>query len=83
MDGILVINKPKDWTSFDVVAKIRGKFQTKKVGHTGTLDPQATGVLVLCLGKATKLVEFLTKENKEYEAEITLGATSTDRKSVV
>lgn len=76
IDGILVINKPKDWTSFDVVAKIRNKLGVKKVGHTGTLDPMATGVLVLCLGKATKLAQKITGYNKEYVAEITLGATS-------
>jgi len=76
MDGLLVINKPKGWTSFDVVAKIRGKLQVKKVGHTGTLDPMATGVLVLCLGKATKLAQNITGYDKEYVAEITLGATS-------
>ena len=76
MDGILIINKPKDWTSFDVVAKIRNKLQIKKVGHTGTLDPMATGVLVLCLGKATKLAQKMTGFDKEYIAEVTLGATS-------
>jgi tRNA pseudouridine55 synthase len=77
LDGILIIDKPKDWTSFDVVAKIRGKLHVKKVGHTGTLDPQATGVLVLCIGKGTKLVQKLTGVDKEYICEITLGATST------
>jgi len=76
MDGILVINKPKEWTSFDVVAKIRNKLGVKKVGHTGTLDPMATGVLVLCLGKATKLAQEMTGYDKEYVAEITLGATT-------
>lgn len=76
MDGLLILNKPKTWTSFDVVAKIRGKFKVKKVGHTGTLDPMATGVLVLCLGKATKLVQSLTGVDKEYIGEVTLGATS-------
>ncbi len=76
MDGILIIDKEKGWTSFDVVAKIRNKFSVKKVGHTGTLDPMATGVLVLCLGKATKLSQKLTAYDKEYLAEITLGATS-------
>lgn len=76
MDGFLVINKPQGWTSFDVVAKVRNKFKAKKVGHTGTLDPMATGVLVLCLGKATKLAQELTGLDKEYVAEITLGATS-------
>ena len=77
IDGILVINKPKDWTSFDVVAKIRGKLNVKKVGHTGTLDPQATGVLVLCLGKATKLAQKMIGYDKEYVCDITLGAKST------
>lgn len=77
LDGILVINKPKDWTSFDVVAKIRNKLNVKKVGHTGTLDPQATGVLVLCIGKGTKLCQELTGLDKEYICDITFGATST------
>ncbi len=77
IDGILVIDKPKDWTSFDVVAKIRNKLNVKKVGHTGTLDPQATGVLVLCIGKGTKLCQELTGLDKEYMCDITLGASST------
>lgn len=73
MDGILVVNKPKGITSRDVVNKICKIFNTKKVGHTGTLDPIATGVLILCVGKATKLVEVLTSNDKEYIAEIKLG----------
>lgn len=77
INGILVINKPVGWTSFDVVAKIRNKLNVKKVGHTGTLDPQATGVLVLCVGKATQFVQKLTGLDKEYVCEITFGATST------
>lgn len=77
ISGILVINKPKDWTSFDVVAKIRNKLNVKKVGHTGTLDPQATGVLVLCVGKGTKLCQALTGFDKEYICDITFGAYST------
>lgn len=76
INGLLVINKPMDWTSFDVVAKVRGKLNVKKVGHTGTLDPKATGVLVLCIGKATKLAQKLTGLDKEYLCEITLGANS-------
>lgn len=76
MNGILVINKPKEWTSFDVVAKLRNKLGVKKIGHTGTLDPMATGVLVLCLGKATKKVQEMTGYDKEYIAEITFGATT-------
>jgi tRNA pseudouridine55 synthase len=75
-DGILIINKPKTWTSFDVVAKVRNTLQIRKVGHTGTLDPLATGVLVLCLGRATKKVEEITGLEKEYIAEITLATTS-------
>lgn len=79
MNGILIINKPKEWTSFDVVAKLRNKLGVKKIGHTGTLDPMATGVLILCLGTATKKVQEMTGYDKEYIAEIMLGATtSTD-----
>jgi tRNA pseudouridine55 synthase len=77
ISGLFVINKPKDWTSFDVVAKIRNKLNVKKVGHTGTLDPQATGVLVLCVGKGTQLVQKLTGLDKEYISTITFGGTST------
>ncbi len=77
MDGILLINKPAGMTSHDVVGKIRKILNTKKVGHCGTLDPDATGVLVLCIGKATKALQFLTSEEKEYIATLTLG-TSTD-----
>lgn len=73
MNGILVINKEKDYTSRDIVNIVSKQFNTKKVGHTGTLDPMAEGVLVLCIGDATKLVEILTCNDKEYEAEITLG----------
>ena len=76
INGLLVIDKPQHWTSFDVVAKIRNKLGVKKVGHTGTLDPMATGVLVLCLGKATKLAQTMTGYDKEYIAEVTLGATT-------
>lgn len=76
INGLLVINKSKDWTSFDVVAKVRNLLNVKKVGHTGTLDPMATGVLVLCLGKATKLAQKMIGLDKEYIGEITLGATS-------
>lgn len=72
-DGLLIINKPEGITSHDVVAKIRKKLQTKKVGHTGTLDPMATGVLVVCVGAATKLVQYLTCEDKIYDVEMQLG----------
>ena len=73
MDGILLVNKKENWTSRDVVNRVGKILGTKKVGHTGTLDPLATGVLVLCIGSATKLNEILTSTYKEYEAEITLG----------
>ena len=73
MDGIIVVNKPKGITSRDVVNKVCKLLNTKKIGHTGTLDPIATGVLVLCVGKATKLVEVLTKNDKEYIATVKLG----------
>lgn len=73
MDGILLINKEKDYTSRDVVNIVSKELKTKKVGHTGTLDPLATGVLVICVGSSTKLVEYLTSTYKEYEAEIILG----------
>ena len=73
MDGIFIINKESGWTSFDVVAKMRGILQMKKIGHTGTLDPAATGVLPVCVGKATKLVEKVAGEDKEYLAVMLLG----------
>ena len=72
-DGILIVDKPQGFTSHDVVAKIRKIIGTKKVGHTGTLDPMATGVLVVCIGAATKLVEHFTAKDKVYEAKIKLG----------
>lgn len=73
MNGILLINKPKDITSRDVVNKISKILGIKKVGHSGTLDPMATGVLVLGIGKGTKIIELLTAYDKEYIAEVTLG----------
>lgn len=77
MDGILIINKEKDYTSHDVVAKLRGILHMKKIGHTGTLDPQAQGVLPVALGKGTRLVELLTEKKKTYRAVLRLG-TETD-----
>lgn len=73
MDQLLVVNKPKGYTSRDVVNVLTKTFKTKKAGHTGTLDPIATGVLVCVTGKYTKLVNLLTSEDKEYIAEIKLG----------
>ncbi len=73
MDGILIIDKEKNYTSRDVVNIVSNSLKTKKVGHTGTLDPLATGILVICVGKATKLVDILTNHDKEYIADITFG----------
>jgi len=73
MDGVLVIDKPEDWTSHDVIAKCRNLLKVRKIGHTGTLDPFATGVLTLLVGKATRLAQFLNKDEKEYIAKITFG----------
>ena len=73
MDGVLNIRKEKGYTSFDVVAKLRGILHMKKIGHTGTLDPEAEGVLPVVLGKATKLVDLLTDKQKTYEALMHLG----------
>ena len=73
MDGILIIDKPEGFTSHDVVVRVRRILKTKRVGHTGTLDPFATGVLVLLVGQATRLAQFLDKDEKEYEALVRLG----------
>ena len=73
MNGVIVVNKEKGMTSFDVVHEIKKIFHTKKVGHTGTLDPLAEGVLIVCIGNATKIVELLTANDKEYIAEAKLG----------
>ena len=73
MDGVLVICKEKGYTSHDVVAKLRGILHMKKIGHTGTLDPDAEGVLPVVLGKATKLADMLTEKEKTYEAVLHLG----------
>lgn len=73
MDGILIINKPKGFTSHDVVNVVRKSLNEKKVGHTGTLDPNATGVLPILIGKATKVSKYLLEHNKEYIATIELG----------
>lgn len=74
MDGIIVIDKPAGITSHDVVARVRRILKTKRVGHTGTLDPFATGVMVLLIGQATRLAQFLDKDEKEYEAVIQFGS---------
>lgn len=76
MNGLLIINKPKGMTSHDVVNIVRKTLHTKKVGHAGTLDPDATGVLVVCVNKATKALQFLTAEHKQYIATLSLGSAT-------
>jgi tRNA pseudouridine55 synthase len=76
MHGVLVVDKPKGVTSFDVVARVRRAFGVRRVGHAGTLDPMATGVLPICVGDACKLVPFLQDGEKEYRAEARLGVTT-------
>jgi tRNA pseudouridine55 synthase len=87
MDGLLLIDKPKEWTSFDVVAKVRSLLRKQtgqkkiKVGHTGTLDPLATGLLVLTIGSYCKRAQEFSKLDKIYEVELELGKTSTTEDS--
>ncbi len=76
MNGILPLWKPRGMTSHDCVAKARRLLHTKKIGHTGTLDPEVEGVLPLCIGRATKIVPYLTETKKTYEAEVTLGQST-------
>ena len=79
MDGIVIVDKPEGWTSQDVVSKLRGVFQTRRIGHGGTLDPMATGVLPVFVGRATRGVEFFEHAEKTYEAVLRLGlATDTE-----
>lgn len=73
---VLLVDKPKDWTSFDVVKKLRHAIRIKKIGHAGTLDPMATGLLILCTGKFTKKIEEFMGAEKEYEGTLVLGATT-------
>ena len=72
-EGIININKPADWTSQDVCAKLRGRLHIKHIGHTGTLDPMATGVLPICIGKATRIIEYYDQDTKSYRASMQLG----------
>lgn len=76
LGGVLVVDKPEGWTSMDVCAKLRGVFGQKRVGHGGTLDPMATGVLPVFLGRATRAVEYVTEGEKEYIAALRLGVTT-------
>ena len=73
MNGIINVNKPKGITSFDVIRKLRKILSLRKIGHTGTLDPLAEGVLLVCVGKATKLAQDIEAHSKEYVAEFELG----------
>ena len=76
LDGILLVDKPADHTSHDVVARLRGKLRTRRIGHAGTLDPMATGLLIMLIGKATRISQYLISLDKEYEGTITLGTTT-------
>lgn len=77
MNGVLNIYKPKGMTSFDVVRQVKRVCNTSKVGHTGTLDPEATGVLPICIGKATKIIDYIMNSEKVYEVEFKLGVKTT------
>ncbi|MEE1169288.1 MAG: tRNA pseudouridine(55) synthase TruB, partial [Anaerovoracaceae bacterium] len=76
MQGIVNVFKPQNFTSHDCVAILRGVTGIKKIGHTGTLDPMATGVLPCCIGKATRIIEYLDNDLKEYECTMRMGMTS-------
>src|SRR5688500_551193 len=76
LDGAILVDKPAGWTSHDVVAKIRNQFRLQKVGHCGTLDPNATGLLIVVLGRGTKLSERLMSSDKVYEGEAKFGETT-------
>ena len=82
INGIINVYKEKGYTSHDVVAKLRGILKQKKIGHTGTLDPDAEGVLPVCLGKGTKLCSLLTDKRKTYEAVLHLGI-ETDTQDII
>jgi tRNA pseudouridine55 synthase len=78
IDGVLLVDKPMGHTSHDVVARLRRKLQMKRIGHAGTLDPMATGLLVMLIGKATRISQYLMSLDKEYEGTIELGVKVTD-----
>lgn len=73
MEGVLLVDKPRDHTSHDVVARLRGKLKMKRIGHAGTLDPMATGLLIVLVGKATRVSQYLISLDKEYEGTVELG----------
>jgi len=76
LEGVLLVDKPGEHTSHDVIARLRGKLRMRKIGHAGTLDPMATGLLIVLLGKATRVSQFLISLDKEYEGTIELGRTT-------
>ncbi len=76
LDGVLLVDKPTDHTSHDVIARLRGKLKMKRIGHAGTLDPMATGVLIVLVGKATRASQYLMSLDKEYAGTIKLGAVT-------
>jgi tRNA pseudouridine55 synthase len=76
LEGILLVDKPQEHTSHDVIARLRGKLQMKRIGHAGTLDPMATGLLVILVGKATKASQYIVSLDKEYTGTITLGVVT-------
>jgi len=76
LDGVLLVDKPGQHTSHDVIARLRGMLRTKKIGHAGTLDPMATGLLIVLVGKATRVSQFMISLDKEYEGTIELGKTT-------
>lgn len=75
-EGVLLVDKPTDHTSHDVVARLRGKFKMKRIGHAGTLDPSATGLLVMLVGKATRVSQYMMSAEKEYTGTVVLGAVT-------
>jgi tRNA pseudouridine55 synthase len=76
LEGVLLVDKPRDHTSHDVVARLRGKLRMRKIGHAGTLDPMATGLLIMLLGRATRVSQYLISLDKEYEGTVELGKTT-------
>ena len=76
LEGVLLVDKPSDHTSHDVIARLRGKLRMRKIGHAGTLDPMATGLLIVLLGRATRVSQFLISLDKEYEGTVELGKTT-------
>ena len=76
LDGVLLVDKPRDHTSHDVIARLRGKLKMKRIGHAGTLDPMATGLLVVLVGKATSMSQYIISLDKEYTGTMKLGVTT-------